>query len=171
MPKRGNADRHRLAYLWNEEIAEKRKTCIQRRRLFQRAETRDKNGDHEREAWWLSRKELRIAIRVSQGKAWKQLINDVETDAWGLLYKIVTKKLNRRPPGALTTGRKVELAAELFPRLVGKGWRLPVRVDSWLPSHRKTTHDSSHSRNSSRWAAGFPAVRRPRDQILFTMKF
>lgn len=46
----------------------------------------------------------------------------VETDVWGLPYKIVAKKLNRCPPGVLPRGRELELAAQLFPRSPETTW-------------------------------------------------
>lgn len=127
MPKRGNVGNRCPAYWWSDEIAAKRKDCIRKRRLFLRAGTRDGNRDHEREALRQAKKELRIANKASQEKAWRELVSAVETDVWGLPYKIVMKKLNRRPPGAHTAGREVELAAKLFPRCPEVRWdQVPI---------------------------------------------
>lgn len=65
MPKRTSPGRRRPAYWWNEEIAEKRRSCIRCRRAFQRAGTRDGGREQKREAWQLLKKELRVAIRSS----------------------------------------------------------------------------------------------------------
>lgn len=41
---------------------------------------------------------------------------------WGIPYKVVTKKLNRCPPGTLAASRELELAEQLFPRSPETRW-------------------------------------------------
>lgn len=61
---------------------------------------------------------------------------------WRLPYKLVTKKLNRCPPGTLTAGRKLDLAAQPFPRCPETKWE---EVDTYdprgLPANRSTAED------------------------------
>lgn len=122
MPGRSSVPRHRPAYWWNEEIAAKRRDCIRRRGLFQRADAGSGDREQMRVELQRAKKSLRKAIRTSQEKAWKELLNKVEADVWGHPYKIVNKKLNRCQPGAYTKGRELEMAAQLFPKLPATKW-------------------------------------------------
>lgn len=142
MPKRGATGGRRPAYWWNEEIARKRKECIRRRRAFHRAGRRNSDRETERVALRTAKKALSIAIASSQEKAWKNLLDAVESDVWGLPYKIVAKKLNRCPPGAYTAGRELEIAAELFPRRPETTWRnIETSGPRGLPPVRPTEDD------------------------------
>lgn len=69
MPRRGTANGHRPAYWWNEDIAQKRRTCIARRRAYQRRGRRSQQKDEERLEYNETKRDLRIAIRKSQEKA------------------------------------------------------------------------------------------------------
>lgn len=61
-------------------------------------------------------------------------MNVVETDVWGLPYKIVMKKLNRSQVGALTAGREMDIAAELFPRRPKVKWEeVPITDARGVP--------------------------------------
>lgn len=61
---------------------------------------------------------MKSAIRKSKKASWVDLCRQVETDPWGLPYKLVTKKLvGRRPiPGLSTPGRVESIIDALFPR-------------------------------------------------------
>jgi len=60
---------------------------------------------------------LRIEIRRSQGRCWAELCKQVDTDPWGLPYRLVVKKLvGRRPiPGLKLPGRLDAIVNHLFP--------------------------------------------------------
>jgi len=71
-----------------------------------------------------ARKELKVAIRVSKRNSWNDLCKEVETDPWGLPYKLVTKKLvGKRPiPGLSAPGRVEAIVDALFPREAAAVW-------------------------------------------------
>lgn len=106
MPKRSNAGRRRPAYWWNEKIAGKRKIRIQRKRSFHRTGTSDDSREQERTVLQQAKKELKIAIRSNQDRAWKELLYDVEADVWGLSYKIVAKNRTDALRALLRRARK-----------------------------------------------------------------
>lgn len=59
----------------------------------------------------------------------------MEADVWGMLYKIVDKKLNRCLPGTLMVGKEVELADKLFPRCPNVRWdEVPVTGPKGFPA-------------------------------------
>lgn len=64
----------------NESIAQKRKLCIVKRRVFQRRGRRQQLKDEERHEYNEAKRDLRIAIRKSQEKVWADLIASVEGD-------------------------------------------------------------------------------------------
>ncbi|KAG8239759.1 hypothetical protein J437_LFUL010607 [Ladona fulva] len=80
------------AYWWTEEIAELRRNCLKLRRKAQRARRGTDEIEYSSEHK-LARKELRIAIKRSELRCWKALCDEVNTDPWGLGYKIATQKL------------------------------------------------------------------------------
>lgn len=67
-------------------------------------------------------KDLNVAIKNSQQKACKELVGSVEADPWGLPYKNVAKKLNRRLPGIEARGRELLIVAHLFPEVPPTVW-------------------------------------------------
>lgn len=109
--------RRRPAHWWNQEIAALRKTCIRAKRNYFRriSRTGPESSIVERDAYKQARKSLRIAIRSSQEKSWAELCTMVDNDQWGVPYRIVTKKLNRQPPGIVARGRELMIADTLFP--------------------------------------------------------
>lgn len=122
MPRRGSAGGHRPAYWWNDDIAQKRRLCIEKRRAYRRRGRRSQQRDEERHEYNKAKKDLRMAIRRSQEKAWSELIDSVEEDVWGTPYRLVTKKLTRHPRDAHTRGRELEIAEHLFPRTAVTTW-------------------------------------------------
>lgn len=62
------------------------------------------------------RKILRIAITRSKAACWKQLIQSVEEDPWGKLYKLVTRKLQGPPvTSTMATESVLRIIDALFP--------------------------------------------------------
>lgn len=116
MPRRGATHGHRPAYLWNEDIAEKRRRCIVRRRAHQRQGRTTADREEERISYIEAKKDLRMTIKRSQERAWAKLVAGVERDVWGIPYRLVTRKLVRHLKDAYTKGRKEEIARHLFPR-------------------------------------------------------
>lgn len=86
MPKRCTTLKRRAAYWWNDDIAEKRKLCMAVRRRYLRAGRADASRRDEREIYNNAKKLLKIAIQASQEQAWKELVDKVEGDMWGMPY-------------------------------------------------------------------------------------
>lgn len=87
-------------YWWTEEIADARKACIAARRRLTRARGRSRFGpmDALYFAYKDCRKHLRRLIKHSKTRCWEELIQGIENDPWGLLYKVVMGKLRRSSP-------------------------------------------------------------------------
>lgn len=115
MPRRRPRNGKRPAYWWTPEIADMRKRCCRLRRAAQRARNRAeanvKSAEHK-----AAKKQLRRTINRSKAHCWKILTEDVNTDPWGLGYKIVTQKLGAlsatEPMDATTMGN---IVGALFP--------------------------------------------------------
>jgi len=119
MPKGRYRGGKKPVYWWTQGIARLREGCKKARRGYKRGRFRP-NGDQEqrKEDFRKARKELKVAIRKSKKASWDNLCKQVETDPWGLPYKLVTKKqVGRRPiPGLSTPGRIDSIADALFLR-------------------------------------------------------
>lgn len=126
MPKGAYRGGKKPVFWWTKEIAEARAECLKARRKYKRSRTRatstDTQGDKEH--FKESRKKLKIAIRRSKEASWSKLCAQVETDPWGLPYKLVTKKLlgRREIPGLTMPGRLDHIVDSLFPRLTEIAW-------------------------------------------------
>lgn len=139
MPSRGYPRSHRPAYWWTDGIAALRRECIHARRLYQRAGRRAVDRTGMREAYKKVKKDLNVAIKTSQEKAWKELVRSVEADSWGLPYKIVAKKLNRKPPGVEAREREMQIAAYLFPEVSLIDWQvMPMGASDVRPLAEQT---------------------------------
>ena len=94
MPRRPSTYHRKPAYWWNQELAGLRNDCNKRRRGFQRARKANRlNAIEEQEAYKEARRMLRIVIRKCEAESWKNLIETINSDPWGLPYKIVMDKL------------------------------------------------------------------------------
>ena len=84
-----------------------------------RKATRSKGDPALHEAWKTAKVAYKQAIRRSQLKCWRDLIEEVEKDPWGLAFKIVTKKLvtRRRTPGLDDPDQVRKIVRTLFPRV------------------------------------------------------
>lgn len=87
-------------YWWSDRIAEMRKSCCQARRRWQKEKRRGRiEVILEKEDIYRTKKiELRTEIKRAKAKAWNELIQSIDTDPWGLPYRIVLKKLRRSSP-------------------------------------------------------------------------
>lgn len=101
---------------WTEEIAALRKASFQARKKYQK-ENEKVGLSVQRNTGRESSKALRIEIRRSQERCWAELCKQVDTDPWGLSYRLVVKKLvGRRPiPGLKLPGRLDDIVNHLFP--------------------------------------------------------
>jgi hypothetical protein len=115
MPKRKPRHRKPSAYWWTAEIAAARKTCLASRRKAQRATDRTEanrlSAEHKS-----AKKLLRRMIKQSKARCWKQLIEDIDGDPWGLGYQLVTQKLGAQKPTHVMDAETTEYIVEtLFP--------------------------------------------------------
>ena len=92
MPRRGHGRTEGSMYWWNDQLSVLRQKCLTTRRKF----ARSKGDSLLREAWKRAKSALRQGIKKSRLQCWKDLIGEVEKDPWGLVFKIVTKRLVTR---------------------------------------------------------------------------
>lgn len=119
MPKSGKV-RRRPAPWWSTDIADQRKRCHKARRLYTRLRRRTDEAGYapQLEAFKAERKLLVSKIRAAKEDNWRKLCELVDNDPWGLPYRIVMKKLNRRRPipGMDLPGRLESIVGALFPK-------------------------------------------------------
>jgi len=119
MPKGTYKGSKKPAYWWTQEISDMREVCNRTRRKYKRGRHRPIE-EHQKlqEEFKLARKQLNLAIRLSKKASWNKLCEEVETDSWGLTYKLVAKKLvGRRPiPGLSTPSRVDSIIDDFFPK-------------------------------------------------------
>lgn len=124
--------RWKPVYWWSEEIAELRRSCLHlRRKVTRRRRRRDENLENELEEFKTKRQELRRAIKQSKKRKFEELRQDINSDPWGLGYKIVIKKLgNQKNVGDLKPQTMQHIVNTLFPAH-------PIRPpDGFAPSLR-----------------------------------
>lgn len=148
----GSRRGHRGAYWWSDEIAARRRSCIAARRRYQRSARRlgAERCHLERGAYREACKDLRLAIPTAQEKCWRELCAAVDSDPWGVPYRVVTKRLCRQPPGAASKSREAEIASALFPARPRIDWRsIPIVI---------TTQDEHGSLESNDAGSGFNSI-------------
>lgn len=62
-----------------------------------------------------AKKNLRASIRRRQKQNCRNVLRELDTDVWGLGYKIVGRKITRNKIPGLTTNRIKEIIDTLFP--------------------------------------------------------
>lgn len=113
MPRTRSTQNYRKPqHWWTSEIAELRKAALAARRKYQRAARRGP-ADAENHTFKDARKGLRLAIKRSQDTCWRKLCNEVNHNPWGTAYKMVMRKIGRRP--AIPTNLIPKIVSELFP--------------------------------------------------------
>lgn len=99
-----NKEQRKAAYWWNDNIAQRRKECVEIRRKLQRC--RKKMQRNEQAASDInninkelnnSRRVIRIEIYKAKEDCWRELLDDLDRDPWGLSYKLVMNKLKTNP--------------------------------------------------------------------------
>lgn len=120
MPRKKFAGHGKPVHWWSETIASLRKASFKARRVYQKARSRKGPDDciSEHMAAREASRTLRLEIRRSQEASWRTLCKQVDSDPWGLPYRIVAKKLigRRQIPGLKTPGRMEYIVDTLFPR-------------------------------------------------------
>lgn len=119
MPRGTYRWKKKPCHWWTEEIATLRRVCLAARRSLHRIRhlSRIEESD-EFVTYKTLKKTLKLAIKKSKEKSWKQLIAQVETDPWGLPYKLIAKKLigKKSIEGLSTPGRLELIVDTLFPK-------------------------------------------------------
>lgn len=118
MPRKRSGNHKRPVYWWNNDVAELRKQCHNKRRLYTRNVSRVSLLEKRNlwDAYSDSRKALRNCIKKSKRNCWRKLCNDVDRDIWGDGYKIVMKgMLGFPPPLKLTAEAMEDVVNHLFP--------------------------------------------------------
>jgi len=118
MPKSGKVGRRPVPW-WTSDIAEQRTRCHKARRIYTRLRKRmdDAGCATQLAEFKAERRLLVIKIRTAKEDNWRKLCELVDNDPWGLPYRIVMKKLNRRRtiPGIDLPGRLDSIVSTLFP--------------------------------------------------------
>lgn len=123
MPRRAAFPGKKAVHWWSTEIASLRQSTIAARRRYQRAGRRSDVSGRETEfiEYNRLRKELRLTIRRAQESSWKTLCDSVDQDPWGVPYRLVTKRLGRKPP-AMEARQAATIARALFPETPLTDW-------------------------------------------------
>ncbi|KAL4108158.1 hypothetical protein QTP88_018404 [Uroleucon formosanum] len=128
VPRRAS---RREAHWWLKDLAAFRQSTIELRRALQRSARRHDLQDLQdahRAAYSAKRKDLRNAIRAAQAKSWAELCGDLDDDPWGLPYRVVTKKINRKRSGIEARGREDSIVNHLFSDSPATEWSLEPRL-------------------------------------------
>lgn len=118
MPKKRGIGRKKTAvYWWSDEIADLRKRCLRLKRLVARARRRDRHAaEQEHEEYRIARRALKYEINRSKRLKWESLKRDVDTDPWGMGYKIVMRKLGSQAPSPVMEAPQAwHIVNSLFP--------------------------------------------------------
>ncbi|CAB0041818.1 unnamed protein product [Trichogramma brassicae] len=122
---------------WTPEIADLRRSCLRARRLFQRSRGRHDEETHSAN-YASARRLLRVAIKTSKRRCWRQLCDEVNNDVWGKPYRIAMSRTPRMPAGQaaqLPLLVRARAVAALFPRVPsGPALRLPRRAEELIPA-------------------------------------
>ncbi|CAB0035752.1 unnamed protein product [Trichogramma brassicae] len=155
MSKANPRRRREPVYWWTAEIADLRRSCLRARRLFQRSRGRHDEETHSAN-YASARRLLRVAIKTSKRRCWRQLCDEVNNDVWGKPYKIAMSRLGcsqaRQPSSPLLVRGAVEA---LFPRVPrGPALRLPRRAEEPIPAVTLEELKGAQSRIKERSAPG-----------------
>uniref|UniRef100_A0ABD2X623 Reverse transcriptase domain-containing protein n=1 Tax=Trichogramma kaykai TaxID=54128 RepID=A0ABD2X623_9HYME len=153
---RANPRRRREpVYWWTAEIADLRRSCLRARRLFQRSRGRQDEEAHSAN-YAAKRRLLRVAIKTSKRRCWRQLCDEVDSDIWGKPYRIAMSRLRcpqtAQPSSPLLVRGAV---AALFPRVPSEpALRLPRRAGELVPAVTLEELKGAQSRIKERSAPG-----------------
>ena len=92
MSRRGHGRTGDSMYWWYDQLSVLRREFLAARRKF----TRSRGDSLLHEAWKKAKSAQRQVIKKSRLQCWNDLIGEVEKDPWGLVFKIVTKRLVTR---------------------------------------------------------------------------
>ena len=117
----------RAVYWWNAEIGRIRTECIRLKRNLTRTNKKKESTAEQRAcaqvAYRRMRLELKINILNAKKHAWKNLIEQLDSDIWGKGYKIVTKKFGLTKNNKITIDDQLKQARKLFPNVPEIRWK------------------------------------------------
>ncbi|CAB0037512.1 unnamed protein product [Trichogramma brassicae] len=156
MTKANPRRRREPVYWWTPEIADLRRSCLRARRLFQRSRGQHDEETHSAKYASARRLLLRVAIKTSKRRCWRQLCDEVNNDVWGKPYRIAMSRLGcpqaKQPSSPLLVRGAV---AALFPRVPsGPALRLPRRAEEPIPAVTLEELKGAQSRIKERSAPG-----------------
>lgn len=98
-------NRRDQVYWWNGIIEDLRRDCRRARRRWQRCKAR-RNATQQQvalseETYRTKRTSLKKEINRSKARAWKELLQSIESDPWSLPYRVVLKRLRRTFPSVI----------------------------------------------------------------------
>lgn len=116
MPRIGVSRRRRKSvYWWNDDIARARRECCKCRRRLTRAR-RQGDAENERKMYREAKRQLHRQIFNSKNRLWESLREDVNSDPWGMGYKIVMGKFCSKNATPVMNGDKMtRIVRSLFP--------------------------------------------------------
>ncbi|CAB0042944.1 unnamed protein product [Trichogramma brassicae] len=155
MSKANPRRRREPVYWWTAEIADLRRSCLRARRLFQRSRGRHDEETHSTN-YASARRLLRVAIKTSKRRCWRQLCDEVNNDIWGKPYKIAMSRLRcpqaKQPSSPLLVRGAV---AALFLRVPsGPALQQPRRAEEPIPAVTLEELKGAQSRIKERSAPG-----------------
>lgn len=100
MPRQFSYGGRRLAYWWNNDIADYRRDCFRKRRQYQEKRKRHATDmcEVELKAFRLAKSTFSNAIRRVKEKSWQDICSTIDKNPWGLPYRLVQaySSLDRR---------------------------------------------------------------------------
>jgi len=108
----------RGVYWWNEVVAHARRHCVAVRRMLTRWKRRGGRCEDLAELYRRARSDLCKSIKKAKSEAWGALIQTLDENPWGLLYRVVMNRLRRSGPTLSEMLEPVEvkrLLNNLFP--------------------------------------------------------
>ena len=114
-------------YWWNDNIAEAKRECIDKKRKMTRANGKathtPQEAENAKEGYREAMRTLKKLILQSKKDAWRKVIEELDRDIWGNGYRIVTKRMGARKTARISTERQEEEAKKLFPAIEDRGWQ------------------------------------------------
>lgn len=133
-PKIFIRNNRRSAYWWSEEISGLRTAAIGARRCLTRHRRRGAPPADVILAYRAAKRALRSAIKKAKNNAWKELIDSIDKDPWGLPYKLVMSKLRKSSPTfSETIDRDIleKLIESLFPNNLSARSVREISIEEW----------------------------------------
>lgn len=160
---RARSNAKKSVYWWNTEIANKRKESNLKRRRYTRSCKKKDMSDSDRSKilseYKECKRELKNMINRAKTSSWKELLDGIEEDPWGLPYKIVMGKLRRSTPSFTETLSEEDLERlmlSLFPRCAPSPPALEWReeIGDWDNGFDVTGSEIAHALHARRKKGG-----------------